>query len=224
MKRLALDTSSLACTVALRTGDALFERHEEKPREHTQLLMPMIREVLEEADAALTDLDAIVLGNGPGSFIGMRIAASVAQGLAFGAGLKIIPVSSLAAVAAAVFDQTDTDRVAVAQDAHMNEVYLGLYARGEGNLPQPIVSERLQGQRIIEEFANHHQEFVVAGQGWLRFPELAAINAEWISGEPEVLYPRAACLLALSDHSAAIDPKDIQPAYLRQKVAQKPVT
>jgi len=222
VKRLALDTSSLACTVALRTGDALFERHEEKPREHTQLLMPMLREVLEEADAALTDLDAIVLGNGPGSFIGMRIAASVAQGLAFGAGLKIIPVSSLAAVAAEVFDQTDTNQVAVAQDAHMNEVYLGLYARGEGDSPQPIASERLQGQRVIEEFANHDQKFAVAGQGWLRFPELAAINAEWISGEPKVLYPRAAWLLALSDFSAAIDPKDIQPAYLRQKVAEKP--
>jgi tRNA threonylcarbamoyladenosine biosynthesis protein TsaB len=149
VKRLAIDTSSLACTVALRTGDTLIERHEEKPREHTQLLMPMIRDVLLEADVALTDLDAIVLGNGPGSFIGMRIAASVAQGLAFGAGLKIIPVSSLAAVAAEVFDQSDTDRVAVAQDAHMNEVYLGLYARGEDDLPQPMGSERLQGQRVI---------------------------------------------------------------------------
>jgi tRNA threonylcarbamoyladenosine biosynthesis protein TsaB len=222
VKRLAIDTSSLACTVALRKGDTLIERHEEKPREHTQLLMPMIREVLEEADAALTDLDAIVLGNGPGSFIGMRIAASVAQGMAFGAGLRIIPVSSLAAVAAEVFDQTDTDRVAVAQDAHMNEVYLGLYARGEDDLPQPIDSERLQGQRIIEEFASHDQKFAIAGQGWLRFPALATINAEWIGGEPEIFYPRAAWLLALSNHSGAIDPMDIQPAYLRQKVAEKP--
>ena len=100
MNQLALDTSSLSCSVAINVGDKLFERHEEQAREHTRLLMPMIREVIEEAGVSLTDLDSIVLGNGPGSFIGLRIAASVAQGLAHGAGLKIVPVSSLAAVAA----------------------------------------------------------------------------------------------------------------------------
>ena len=91
MKLLAIDTSSVACTVAVSNGDAVIERHVEQPREHTRLLMPMIREVLAESEVALTDLDAIVLGNGPGSFIGMRIAASVSQGLAHGAGLMARP-------------------------------------------------------------------------------------------------------------------------------------
>ena len=102
MNLLALDTSSIACSVAVKVDDKQFERHEEQPREHTRLLMPMIESSLDEAGITLADLDAIVLGNGPGSFIGMRIAASVAQGLAFGSGLKIVPVSSLAAVAAQV--------------------------------------------------------------------------------------------------------------------------
>ena len=102
MNLLAIDTSSLACSVALRAGDALIERHEEQAREHTRLLTPMIMEVLAESGMNLPQLDAIVLGNGPGSFIGMRIAASVAQGLAHGAGLSIVPVSSLAAVAAGI--------------------------------------------------------------------------------------------------------------------------
>ena len=100
MKLLAIDTSSPACCVSLSVGSAVFERHEEQAREHTRLITPMIRSVLSEGGVALSDLDAIVLGNGPGSFIGMRIAASVAQGLAHGAGLCIVPVSSLAAVAA----------------------------------------------------------------------------------------------------------------------------
>ena len=113
MKLLAIDTSSLACTVALKIGDELIERHEEQEREHTRLLMPMIRDVLEHAGVSLKDLDAIVLGNGPGSFIGMRIAASVSQGLAHGAGLRIIPVSSLAAVAAEVMDRSDANTVIV---------------------------------------------------------------------------------------------------------------
>lgn len=222
MKLLAIDTSSVACTIAVSADDVLIERHAEQPREHTRLLMPMIREAMQESGLALTDLDAIVLGNGPGSFIGMRIAASVSQGLAHGAGLDIIPVSSLAAVAAEVFDTSDTELVAVAQDAHMSEVYLGLFARGAANIPQPIGSEYLQGQCVIEGFSSGDQAFTVAGRGWERYPELAVINAQWIGEQSAVLYPRAAWLLALADSATAIDPKDIQPAYLRQKVAERP--
>jgi tRNA threonylcarbamoyladenosine biosynthesis protein TsaB len=222
VKRLALDTSSLACTVAVRIGDQLVERYEEKPREHTRLLMPMIREVLEEAGAGLADLDGIVLGNGPGSFIGMRIAASVAQGLAFGASLNIIPVSSLAAVAAEVLDKSKAEQVAVAQDAHMNEVYLGLFSRGAGSLPQPVNDERLQGKSVIEELSVAGPRYTIAGQGWQRYPELLAANETWIGEQSDVLFPRATYLLALSEFSTAIDPIDIQPAYLRQKVAEAP--
>ena len=94
MNLLAIDTSSLACSVALQAGEAVIERHEEQAKEHTRLLTPMIREVLANSGMDLPQLDAIVLGNGPGSFIGMRIAASVAQGLAHGAGLSIVPVSA----------------------------------------------------------------------------------------------------------------------------------
>jgi len=224
VKRLALDTSSLACTVAVRIGDQLVERHEEKPREHTRLLMPMIREVLDEVGVGLADLDGIVLGNGPGSFIGMRIAASVAQGLAFGANLKIIPVSSLAAVAAQVLDESNTQLVAVAQDAHMNEVYLGLFSRGPGQLPQPVNDERLQGKSAIEELSAAGSRYTIAGQGWRRYPELLAANKIWIGAQSDVLFPRATRLLALSEFSTAIDPIDIQPAYLRQKVAESPTS
>lgn len=220
--RLALDTSSVACTVALDVGGTVFERHEEQPREHTRLLMPMIRSVLEEADVSLADLDAIVLGNGPGSFIGLRIAASVAQGLAHGAGLKIIPVSSLAAVAAEVFDSTDGDQVAVAQDAHMNEVYLGLYERGDDDLPVLLNDERLQRQGVIDELSGDDAKFVLAGQGWQRYPGLAAANKAGFAEQSDVFFPRAAYLLAIADQFNELEPKDLQPAYLRQKVAEKP--
>ncbi len=136
MNLLAIDTSSPACSVALQAGGDVSDRHEERDREHTRLLTPMIRDLLAEAGLSMPQLDAIVLGNGPGSFIGMRIAASVAQGLAHGAGIDIVPVSSLAAVAAEVFSASDADEVIVAQDAHMNEVYLGAFRRGADNLPR----------------------------------------------------------------------------------------
>jgi tRNA threonylcarbamoyladenosine biosynthesis protein TsaB len=168
----------------------------------------MIKEVLSESKLELTDLDAIVLGNGPGSFIGMRIAASVSQGLAHGAGLDVIPVSSLSAVAAEVLDTSKENYIAVAQDAHMNEVYLGLYVRDKFNKPKPLVNEYLQEQGVIEFFASHNQNFLTAGQGWKSYPELARLNSKWICGQADI--------------SAAIKPQNIQPAYLRQKVAELP--
>ena len=223
MNRLALDTSSLACTVAIIVGDEVLERHEEQAREHTRLLMPMIRDVLDEAGVSLNSLDAIVLGNGPGSFIGMRIAASVAQGLAYGAGLGIIPVSSLAAIAAELMVEPDAHTVAVAQDAHMHEVYLGLYERGADGLPRPLCDERLQPERVIDELSRREPQSILAGgQGWERYPALFAANEPWLAGKPRVRFPRAHYLLALSRLGSPIDAGELKPAYLRHKVAEKP--
>lgn len=223
MRRLAFDTSSVACTVALQFDERLVERHEEQPREHTRLLMPMIRSVLQEAGVDLRDLDAIVLGNGPGSFIGMRIAASVAQGLAHGAGLKIVPVSSLAAVAGQVLQETDAQEVAVAQDAHMNEVYLGIFSRDHEGLPCPMAAERLLRQEMIAELdASGMMRRIAAGYGWQRYPNLMSLNRKLFCRESNIIYPRAQFLLSLSAKAAAVAPEDIDPAYLRKKVAEMP--
>lgn len=229
MKLLAIDTSSLACSVAMDLDGRIIERHEEQAREHTRLLMPMIQAVLADAGLTSEDLDAIVLGNGPGSFIGMRIAASVAQGIAHGAGLDIVPVSSLAAVAVQVFEETDAEQVVVAQDAHMSEVYLGAYWRGSGDELEEIFPERLQTQTLIEELSPEQAASrVAAGFGWERYPDLAAANATVIGRLSEVHHPHARYLLPLGDaelaRGRAIEPADLVPAYLRSRVAQKPTT
>ena len=189
----------------------------------------MIHDVLADSGLTTEQLDAIVLGNGPGSFIGMRIAASVAQGLAHGAGLDIVPVSSLAAVAAQVFEETEATEVVVAQDAHMSEVYLGAFRRGPGTEVAEIFPERLQTQTLIEELTPAlAASRVAAGYGWERYPDLFAANAEVIGQQSKVQHPRARYLLALGDaalaRGAAINPQDLVPAYLRSKVAQKPAT
>jgi len=227
MKLLALDTSSIACSVALQIDNTIIERHEEQPREHTRLLIPMIESSLSEAGTALAELDAIILGNGPGSFIGMRIAASVAQGLAFGSGLEIVPVSSLAAVAAEVFAERDAFEVVVAQDAHMHEVYLGIYRRDADGLPDELMPERLQGPAAIAELdSSLDGSRIAAGFGWQRYPDLLAVNEGHFATVLDVLYPRARHLLPLGAtglaNGLAVAPQDIVPAYLRQKVAEKP--
>jgi len=229
MKLLALDTSSVSCSVAVKIDNAIIERYEEQPREHTRLLLPMIQEVLQESGVALSELNAIVLGNGPGSFIGMRIAASVAQGLAYGSGLNIVPVSSLAAVAAEVLAESDAAEVVVTQDAHMNEVYLGIFARGCDDLPVAVMPERLQVQDSIAELNDDAAGArIAAGAGWQRYPQLRAKNIARLDSVSDALHPRARYLLGLGVQSfetgLSIGPAELMPAYLRQKVAQKPTS
>jgi tRNA threonylcarbamoyladenosine biosynthesis protein TsaB len=226
MKLLALDTSSLACSVALEIDGAITDRHEEQAREHTRLIVPMIRDVLAEAAITPADLDAIVLGNGPGSFIGMRIAASVAQGIAFGTGLGIVPVSSLLAVAAAAMDEKGSEFVAVCQDAHMSEVYLGLYGRGEDGPPAATAPERLHGQTVIAELADAPGRYVAAGFGWVRYPALLDANRGYLAAISSECHPAARYLLPGGrrkfELEGAVEPQDVVPAYLRRSVARIP--
>jgi tRNA threonylcarbamoyladenosine biosynthesis protein TsaB len=151
MNILCLDTSTDACTVALALGDGLLARRSETPRMHARLLLSMIDELLQEGSVALADLDAIAVGRGPGSFTGVRIGCSVAQGLAFGADLPVVPLSSLAILAAKYVapapdrDTGPADVVLVAQDARMQELYWAAFrhAGGAAALLDPVVHDRL---------------------------------------------------------------------------------
>lgn len=215
-----MDTSSNACSVAVADGDAVIEHHVVKPRQHTKILLPMIESALEDAGMKLNDLDRIVLGNGPGSFIGLRIAASVSQGLAFGSGLGISPVSSLAAIAAEVITTEGAKAVAVAQDARMNEVYLGLFRSDHLGRPDLVGVENLQSAEQIDW--PDDTEWVAAGGGWSRYPALLELNPDRILSESHCQLPRARYLIALGEQVEPIEPHLLAPAYLRMKVAEPP--
>lgn len=225
MNLLALDTSSDACSVALLLGEEVMDDHLVEAKQHTSVLIPMIRNLLADAGTDFTDLDAIVLGNGPGSFIGMRIAASVAQGLAFASGIKILPVSSMAAVAAEVMASQRTDDVIVAQDARMNEVYLGIYRRAQDGLPDPIGDETLQPIGKIEIDA---PPLVACGDGFWKYPALYELNRARIAELVDIRRPKARYLLDLGARlwqaHGAIEPDKLVPAYIRERVATPPTT
>ena len=220
MNLLALDTSTEACSVALQTNDVVHDRHELRPREHTRLLLPMINDVLAAAGIAVDELDAVVLGNGPGSFIGLRIAASVAQGLCYGSGAALVPVSSLAAVAVEVFALHRTGTVLVAQDAHMNEVYLAEFTAGSDRLPCDEGTVRLQRASRIDIVPSGA---VAAGAGWHRYRALWDQNRDQLGALLEPRYPRATCLLPLGRRALAagqtVAPALLEPAYIRHNVA-----
>jgi len=223
MKLLAIDTSSNACSVALQINDDLIRKHVVEPRAHTKILLPMISAVLDEAAVTMADLDAVVLGNGPGSFIGMRIGAAVAQGLAFGAGINIVPVSSLAALAAEAIATHAADKVLVAQDARMNEVYLGRFHAGDDGLPIAGASEQICKAGVITALDS---AYVAVGAGWRKYPQLAKLNDNRVSVLPDLDHPDAKYLLRLGvkayQKGKSVAPEALVPAYLRMKVAEVP--
>jgi len=124
MRILALDTATPACSTALLTDDTAITREIETERGHAEYILGMIDAVLSEGRIDLRDVDALAFGRGPGAFTGVRLATSVAQGLAFGAELPVVPISDLAAVAQRAFDQdARLQHVLVCNDARMQEVY-----------------------------------------------------------------------------------------------------
>ncbi|MEE4216036.1 MAG: tRNA (adenosine(37)-N6)-threonylcarbamoyltransferase complex dimerization subunit type 1 TsaB, partial [Xanthomonadales bacterium] len=132
---LAIETSAETCSVALDMNGELREKFEHAPLKHAELILPMVSSVLAEAGIGAIDLEAIAFGRGPGSFTSLRIGIGVAQGLAWGADVPVVPVSSLAAVAQAAFDSrpwpAPPARIVVAMDARMQEVFHATFTAGE---------------------------------------------------------------------------------------------
>jgi tRNA threonylcarbamoyladenosine biosynthesis protein TsaB len=125
MKILALDTSTEYCSVALWRDGEVDAREVRAGQRHSELLLPMVDELLGRHGLAVKDLDGIAFGQGPGSFTGLRIGCGVVQGLAFGAGIGVVGVGTLAAMALA----SGADRVVCCLDARMGEIYHAVYSR-----------------------------------------------------------------------------------------------
>src|SRR5215471_10407700 len=130
MKILALDTATEGCSAALLVDGDVRVRELELARGHAERILGLVDELLAEGGITLAAMDAIAFGRGPGGFTGVRLAASVTQGLAFAAGLPVVPISDLAAVAQRAFDmELAVSRVVVCNDARMNEVYSACFER-----------------------------------------------------------------------------------------------
>ena len=241
MKVLAIDTSTEACSAALLLpGGAVVSRFVLTERGHAELILPMIDAVLVEGGVALHELDGLAFGRGPGGFTGLRVAAGVIQGLAFGAGLEVAPVSSLAAVAAQVLTSPaiagEVERgagegitspisgegVLVCNDARMNELYWAAYGFDAAtSTPIALTDERVGPPASVVAPAGVTR---CAGNGLSRHPELRARLEHAGLLFHDGVYPRAeeiarlgAVMLASGQGVAAAA---ALPIYVRDDVAR----
>jgi tRNA threonylcarbamoyladenosine biosynthesis protein TsaB len=220
---LALDTSTDACSVALACEGRVSNLFELAAKSHTQRLLPMVDELLRDANCSLKQLDAIAYGAGPGSFTGLRICLGVVQGLAFGANLPVIPVSTLAAMAQGYYrEETGAQGLPllVALDARMHEVYWSLFEYRGG----VVVKQLDEAVCAPSEVAGHPRiealqgRFHACGQGW-HYTELKALNPLSLREE---FYPRAEDMLTLALNAHArgetLSATEAEPVYLRDQV------
>ncbi len=222
---LAIDTATEACSVALLHDDHIDALFELCPREHTQHILPMVQQVLLRNGLTLQQLNALAFGRGPGSFTGVRIGIGIAQGLALGAELPMIGVSTLATLAQNVWRNHGATRVLTAIDARMGEVYWAEYQRDDNGLWTGEETEAvLKPESVLARMATLQGQWMLAGTGWKTYPELAAWHGLTLL-PTAVALPAAEDMLPLAAGAwrtgRMVAPEQAEPVYLRNNVAWK---
>ena len=221
MRVLAIDTSTDWCSVAVGDGAQWHRREENAGHAHSERLLPMLDAALADAGWALSALDGVAFGAGPGSFTGIRIGCGVAQGLALGAGLPVVPVATLAAIAQEARRARGWERVLGCLDARMREVYLAAYLRDGGGwreiaAPAVMPPAEASRKRLVAS-----GDWFGAGNGFAAYPALAGqleLTQVFAEARPtgqaigELALPRLA-----AGHGVAAG--DALPLYVRHRVA-----
>ena len=247
MKILAIDTSTEACSAALLIDGEVTSQYQLAPREHSRLILKIIDKLLADAEVPVCSLDAIAFGRGPGSFMGLRIAAGVVQGKAFAHDIPVIPISTLKTMAQRAYEQTNIENVLVAIDARMDEVYWAAYTLnnkqwlidGEECVISP---DKIQLPSMLTG-TDRRKTWVAAGTGWGSYSErLLACDDKGAliddSLEPasdtmfkpaEILvdcFPSAEVMVKLAvpelEAGNTVTAAHAIPVYLRNDVAKKP--
>ena len=208
---LAIETSTPACSVALRMGDTVISRYCEEPRSHTKLVMSMVDEVLGQASIKAADLNGLAVTLGPGSFTGLRIGFATVQGLAFGLDLPVVAVSTLQVMAQTAVRKQGLEVGEIIMpilDARMGEFNCGCYRLESNGDCRALMQDQLLTAEKALQLINQYQPHAVVGEGGqLEMPHLID------------LYPDALDLVDIADAKFAqglAQPIDsIELIYLR---------
>ncbi|MGB3727067.1 MAG: tRNA (adenosine(37)-N6)-threonylcarbamoyltransferase complex dimerization subunit type 1 TsaB [Glaciecola sp.] len=222
MNILAIDTATEACSVALLKGEQVDAIFDVIPQQQSQQILPMIDTLLTKHNLNVSDLSAIAYGRGPGSFTGVRIATSTVQGLALGANLPVVEVSTLAAMAQQNYEQHGFEHSVVMIDARMQEVYFAQYSV-ENGLVKLRNNETVCPPETAYAYMQEAEPFALAGTGYEAYSE---IFREIKALSPiKVHYPNAQYMLKLAKHAfeqnKCVSVENITPVYLRDKVTWK---
>jgi tRNA threonylcarbamoyladenosine biosynthesis protein TsaB len=220
---LAIETSSELASCALfnsdATPDTVLARETSGVRTHSQSVLPMVQELLREAGVKLADCDAIAFGAGPGSFTGVRTACGVAQGLAFGAGLPVLAMVTLEAMAEACRAQTGANEVLAVLDARMGEVYWAQYRYFDGGWIEVVAPSLCAPQDLAPQIVDG---LAACGNGFAAYPEAFA-GKDFAAKALGDMLPHARELAVLGVRALAdglaVPADQAQPIYLRNKVA-----
>lgn len=243
MKILALDTSTHACSVALLEGKqsehSMIHRFAMAPRQHTQLILPMIDEVLDEAGYDISQIDVLAFGRGPGAFTGVRVATGVVQAIAYGANIAVAQISSLAALAQGFYQQHNlSHNIVVANDARMGEVYAARYQlehgfmtlNGTEQVIKPLNYSEFLMKNINNAELNKDRPWQLIGDAWSVYakdldPIVQHSLYEVASEKDNNCYPRAEDIAYLAfaeiNYNRLVSAEQVSPVYLRNNIAKK---
>lgn len=219
---LALDTATENCSAALEKDGKIFSVSEVAQQKHAAIILPMIDSLLSCAQAKREDLQGIVFGRGPGSFTGVRIGTSIAQGLSLGLNIKALGVSDLKALAFEAIGEKE-GKVVASIDARMGEVYFCIYEKKGVDLIELCEEQVIKPETAVSLCKEKAPDAVYAGTGVAILKD----HGLDLNTQVSVLYPDAKAMLklgALSFSSAACDPAEALPVYLRNEVTWKKVS
>jgi len=213
---LAVDTSTEACSVALQIGSECIAKYSEEPRSHSRLVMPMVQQVLAEAEIRVNQLDAIGVSIGPGSFTGLRIGFAAVQGMAYGADIPVVPVSTLELMVATYARQQSAQagEVIALLDARMSEFNLGRYQLGDNHQVKALQTDQLvSAEQAIELLAANQPSAIIGDAGNL------FESAPQHSGLFTKIYPNAIDILPIAmqqlTQGSAVNIESVDLVYLR---------
>lgn len=216
---LALDTATEACSVALLHQGKTTFIDELSPRTHTQRILPMVDELLTQAGISVQQIDVLAFGRGPGSFTGVRVGVGIAQGVALGAELPVVPVSNLLTMAEEAYQTLNANSVIALIDARMNEVYFAQFERTEQGWQTQVVEQVCSPEKAIAQM-QPTQNTVIVGTGWAAYPQFEQANLA--VKVTEITLPSAKYMLSLAIEKVVQGKVqsafDIEPVYLRNEV------
>lgn len=210
MSWLAIDTATDIATVAIQYQDEYFSVEKHGVSTHAQTLLPLIQDLMCEANIQFTDLQGIVVGRGPGSFTGLRVACSIAKGLAFPLDLPIYPVSDLAAIAWSAKQLHPEYPILAVMDARMQQVYWGLYE-------DPLQQTTEHVGCLADAQANLKTQVVLAGYQYESYRHLLSTVVAEYEMKPEA---KAMIDMVKTGRISKISAELLEPTYVRDQVTQ----